>query len=127
VTNAAYDALWPQGSAARGAGEALQVWREACQPGTEWERAAAQLREALLPMQGVSGPPRHAWSAPISLHDGRAIRLRLTPLPSGATLVSFRPNDDPQTSAENPDRATGKATQSASLPTMAAPTPRRVN
>ncbi len=100
VTNAVYDTLWPQvrpqGAGARSAGEALQIWREACQPGPEWDDAAARLREALMPMQGAAASARQPWTAQISRRDGRPILVRVTPLPGGATLVGFRQGESSQ-------------------------------
>jgi PAS domain-containing protein len=127
AANAAYDALWPEarprGATARSAGEALQIWREGCRQGPQWEQTAARLREALLPMQGVDRPPRQAWVAQLCLQGGRDVTLRLSPLPGGATLVVFRPSPDEQADAGKKARDT----EPAPLSPVAAPEHRRVN
>jgi hypothetical protein len=85
--------------------------------------AAARLREALSPMQGVTGPSRQAWGAKVYLEDGRQLMLRLTPLPGGATLVGFRPIDEVNADAGE----TGLTADKAPASDLTASAGRRIN
>lgn len=60
---------------------ALAHWRDASAPTLLWSDLAASI--------GTFGP-REAWTGEVRLTDGRLLDCRVSPLPQGSTLVSFR-------------------------------------
>lgn len=60
---------------------ALALWREMAAPTLLWNDLAEYI--------GTFGP-REAWDGELRLKDGRLLRCRVSPMPHGATLVSFR-------------------------------------
>lgn len=84
MTNRAYHALWGAPEApplgASGKVAAVDQWKAAAAPTLLWDD--------LLHYIGALGA-RDPWERELRLLDGRAFRCRITPLPHGATLVSF--------------------------------------
>lgn len=86
ISNAAYCEIWGNDPSTSLGDitlfDAIERWRAASAPGPVWNHIAAY----------TSRPgPREAWSAQISLLDGRSLSLRVTPLARGATMISFAP------------------------------------
>lgn len=82
LRNAAYGALWGEGTGAGVLGEALALWRAAALPGTVWDDIRAALGR---------GGARDTHETQLTLRDGRALACRTAPLPHGFTMVDFTP------------------------------------
>ena len=86
MTNAAAALLWGEGlaglSAGRGEPGPIALWREMSAPTLLWNDLADFI--------GTFGP-REAWQGEVRLTDGRLLELRVSAVPHGATLVTFRP------------------------------------
>lgn len=64
-----------------GESSVLTLWRELAAPTLLWNDLAEYI--------GTFGP-REAWEGDLRLKDGRPLHCRVSPMPHGATLVSFR-------------------------------------
>ncbi|WP_238538238.1 PAS-domain containing protein [Oceaniovalibus guishaninsula] len=84
MTNAAYDALWPdtnpQGDQPVRAADAVAAWTGATAPSPLWQDAARFLGY---------GAERADWSGTARLLDGRGMKCHFLPLAGGATMVRF--------------------------------------
>lgn len=83
-TNTAFRALWGKPGQALPFADgtsALAHWREASAPTLLWADLAASI--------GTFGP-REGWTGEVRLADGRLLECRVSPLPQGSTLISFR-------------------------------------
>ncbi len=105
--NRAYEAIWgaPEtGMRETGVTEEIARWCLVAAPTPTWTR----LRDFV----GAFGD-RADWSDRVRLEDGRGLVCRIVPLPAGATLVGFRPDDAGQRNGDlqpveiDPDRAIG--------------------
>lgn len=103
MTNRAYLALWGEPMAPplgiSGKVAAVDQWKSGSAPTLLWND--------LLEFIGALGE-RAPWEGELRLLDGRALRCRITPLPHGATLVSFvglRMGIDPGAEGETASRS----------------------
>lgn len=85
LTNSAARQLWGDQIAAgfpdRGEPAAITLWRQKTAPTLLWNDLALFI--------GSFGP-REPWEGEIRLTDGRLLDCRVSPLPQGSTLVTFR-------------------------------------
>ncbi|MEL7027137.1 MAG: PAS-domain containing protein, partial [Pseudomonadota bacterium] len=84
MANSAYAKLWGDnpmsGIDQIDIADLAKLWSARSLPSPAWERASAFVRTA---------GAREAWSAEVTLRDGRAVTCRLVPLSGGSTLVGF--------------------------------------
>ena len=84
LSNTAYAALWGRDpSTTLGEitlSDALRGWHSASAPNPVWDHLRAF---------AVRSGPRDAWTARVTLHDGRALGCTVTPLAGGAMMISF--------------------------------------
>lgn len=84
MANNAYSRLWGRDPSTTlneiTLGDALRGWRSASAPNPVWDHLRAY---------ATRPGPRDAWTARISLLDGRALGCTVTPLAGGATMVLF--------------------------------------
>lgn len=85
VFNRAYEDLWgydPNGIGGKASIlDATRRWTAESTPTTAWQ----DVRNFITQLG-----PREAWSTNVSLTDGRALRIRVVPMPNNNTLVEFR-------------------------------------
>ena len=85
ISNSAYAELWgtdPSTSLSElTIADATFGWQNQCAPSPVWDQLRAFVAR--------SGSPRQKWTARLTLHDGRTLSCRATPLARGATLIDF--------------------------------------
>ncbi|HPG22224.1 MAG TPA: PAS-domain containing protein [Amaricoccus sp.] len=83
--NSAFEQLWGLEPMERldgpGVGEMTGLWAARCAPSPAWARLAEF---------ATAAETRGSWTAPIAMHDGRALRMLVAPLPDASALVLFR-------------------------------------
>lgn len=86
VSNAAYHQMWrmdPDASFAKVAiSDAAKVWQELCDPTPAW----GEVQDFVAGREN-----REPWWAEVRLRDGTELSCKVTPVPNGSTMVSFRP------------------------------------
>lgn len=85
LTNPSYEDLWNVAPGAVLADtdilEASRIWAQACDPSPVW----AEIRDFVASLE-----ERGAWSASLRHRQGFEVKLRVNPMPGGATLVGFQ-------------------------------------
>jgi PAS domain-containing protein len=86
VSNTAYHGMWrmdPDASFAKVAiSDAAKVWQELCDPTPAW----GEVQDFVAGREN-----RDPWWAEVRLRDGTELSCKVTPVPNGSTMVSFRP------------------------------------
>lgn len=85
VSNSAYHKMWrmdPDASFAKVAiQDAAKVWQELCDPTPAW----GEVQDFVAGREN-----REPWWAEVRLRDGTELSCKVTPVPNGSTMVSFR-------------------------------------